>query len=102
MRWKESPEFVSQFKHRLRTRYIYELPAIFSALIRRAKNGDVPAIRLCLQFVGMIPGREVEASSVSLEEALRENGENWEPPTWALEEEQSAATMRLKMEPPSP
>jgi hypothetical protein len=106
MRWKESVEFASEFKNYLRTKYIYELPEIFSALIRRAKNGDVPAIRLCLQLLGMIPGPElkVEASGMTLEEALRINGNNLEPPTWATritEEDRSTAT-ELRMEPHSP
>jgi hypothetical protein len=97
---KESPEFVSQFKDRLPTRYIYELPGIFSALISRAKSEDVPAIRLCLQLLGMIPGPKlkVEASSMSLEEALRKAGDSCELPTWALRQKERAAT-RLLQEP---
>jgi hypothetical protein len=73
---------------------------IFSALISLAKSGDVPASRLCLQLLGMIPGpkMKVEESSMSFEEALREAGDSCELPTWALRERERAAT-RLLQEP---
>jgi hypothetical protein len=52
--WTASPEFQRQFYERMRMTFLSRLPQIVSALCKRAEQGDVPAIRLCLEMLGMI------------------------------------------------
>jgi len=52
--WTASPEFQREYHERLRMTILSRLPEIVSALCTRAEKGNVPAIRLCLEMLGMI------------------------------------------------
>jgi hypothetical protein len=84
-RWKHEPGFIRELIRRVRTKYADRLPGIISAVAARGEMGDVPAGRLFLDFLGMSKRLEIEGEvhqTITLEQALKENGENLEPPSW--------------------
>jgi transposase-like protein len=51
-RWRKLPEFKSALRERTRELVGEDLPAVYQALIRKAKGGDVKAIELVLKVTG--------------------------------------------------
>ena len=50
--WKRKPELMNAVRELSRAYLKDELPDIYSALIEKAKTGDVPAIKLAMEMTG--------------------------------------------------
>ncbi len=86
-RWKHERGFLAELIRRVRAKYADRLPEIIAAVGARGEMGDVPAARLFLDFLGMSKRLEIEGEvqhTITLEQALKEAGESWEPPTCAV------------------
>lgn len=62
-RWRQIPGFADELRRQVREQLKSEVPEIYEALVKEAKKGDVPAIKLALEITGdYVPSQKIDAN----------------------------------------